>query len=268
MAARKRLRDSSLGPTVLITGSCGNLGSKLRRSLEGRYPLLLIDRDARDDPEVTAADLASWQPRWTDLFNGAKVVVHLAADATAQQRWPNLIGPNIDAVLHVFHAAALTGVERVIFASSNHVMGGYKEDPVPALLTTDLEPRPGTEYTVEGERRNSRAYGATKLFGERVGKCFAESQNRTVIAVRLGWVRPGGNRAEDIPVDREAWFREMWLSDDDYCHLMECCIRAPVAAGFHVINGMSANTGMRWDLSTARALVGYDPKDDIARARS
>jgi uronate dehydrogenase len=192
-------------------------------------------------------------------------VVHLAADATAQQTWPALVGPNIDAALHVFHASASAGVERVVFASSNHVMGGYKDDPAPTVLSTDLEPRPGTEYTVDGERRNSRAYGATKLFGERIGRCFAESLGRTVIAVRLGWIRPGGNRAIDIPADREAWFRLMWLSDDDYCQLMECCIRAPVAPGFHIVNGMSANTGMRWDLTGTRALVGYQPKDDIAR---
>jgi uronate dehydrogenase len=225
----------------------------------------LIDRDPRGATGVTEVDLSRFDSGWAGLFKSVQVVVHLAADATAHQKWPALIGPNVDAALHVFHAAASAGVDRVVFASSNHVMGGYKDDPVPAVLGTDLEPRPGTDYVVDGERRNSRAYGATKLFGERIGKCFAETHGRTVIAARLGWVRPGGNRAEDIPIDREEWFRQMWLSDDDYCQLMECCIRAPVVSGFHVVNGMSANTGMRWDLSTTRALVGYQPKDDIAR---
>jgi nucleoside-diphosphate-sugar epimerase len=255
----------SQAKTILITGACGNLGSKLRRHLQGRCTLRLIDRNAGNDPEVTDADLSRWDPRWAGMFRGADVVVHLAADATAQQHWAALIGPNIDATLHVFRAAEAGGVPRIVYASSNHVLGGYKEDPRPALLTPDLEPRPGTSYVVQGERRDSRGYGATKLFGERMAKCFAESTGRTVIAVRLGWVRPGGNRREDIPLDREEWFRLMWLSDRDYCQLMECCVRADVPPGFHVINGMSANTGMRWDLSSARTLVGYRPEDDIAR---
>jgi uronate dehydrogenase len=251
--------------SILITGASGNLGSKLRQHLHGRYDLRLIDRNAAGDSAVVEADLSHWNPKWTSLFQGCQAVVHLAADPTASQEWPALITPNIDATLHVFHAAAMASVPRVIFASSNHVMGGYKDDPEPALLTAGLEPRPGSNYLVQGQLRNSRAYGATKLFGERAGKCFADWYGRTFIAVRFGWVRPNGNRAEDIPKDREAWFRLMWLSDRDYCQLMECCIRAEVPPGFHVINGMSANTGMRWDLTPARTLVGFSPQDDIAR---
>jgi uronate dehydrogenase len=253
-------------PTVLITGASGNLGTKLRHHLEGKFPLRLIDRDRRGDPSIVEADLSSRDPHWLSQFEDVGVVVHLAADATAQQVWPALIGPNIDATLNVFQAAGSAGVPRVIYASSNHVMGGYKDSAEPVLLSTDLEPRPGTDYVVAGEHRNSRAYGATKLFGERVGRCYVQTYGKTVIAVRIGWVRPGGNRAEDIPLDREAWFRLMWLSDRDYCQLMESCIRADVPAGFHVINGMSANSGMRWDLSSARTLVQFQPLDDITRS--
>jgi NAD+ dependent glucose-6-phosphate dehydrogenase len=252
--------------SVLITGASGNLGCKLQRHLEGRYPLRLIDRDCRGDQAVIEADLSRWDSRWVDLFKGIQIVFHLAADATAQQTWPALIGPNIDAALNVYRAAASAGVARFIYASSNHVMGGYKDLSTPALLTTDLAVLPGTDYNVDGEQRNSQPYAATKLFGERIGKCFAEVSSSVVIAVRIGWVRPGGNRAVDIPRDREAWFRLMWLSDRDYCQLMECCIVANVPAGFHVINGMSSNTGMRWDLSSARELIGYKPLDDISRS--
>jgi NAD+ dependent glucose-6-phosphate dehydrogenase len=253
-------------PVVLITGARGNLGNKLRRHLEGRFGLILVDRDRRGDSFVHPIDLSRWTESLAALCQEADVLVHLAADATATQRWPELIAPNIDATLNIFNAAVAGSVSRIIYASSNHVMGGYKDDPEPRLLTTELEPRPGTEYQVDNERRESRAYGATKLFGERVGKTFAETFRRTVIAVRIGWVRPGGNRAEDIPAEREAWFRDMWLSDRDYCQLMECCIQAAVPTGFHIINGMSANAGMRWDLSSARELVGYQSVDDIHRA--
>jgi uronate dehydrogenase len=250
------------GQKVLITGAAGNLGGKLRRHLEGRYPLRLLDRDPGGDPAIVAADLSSWEQRWADSFQGIDVVFHLAADPTAHQSWPNLIGPNLDAVVHVFQAAVRANVRRVVYASSNHVMGGYKDDPEPFLLTTELPPRPGARYAVNGEPRDSTAYAAAKLFGERLGKCFAEAHPLSVLAVRIGWVRPGENRAADVPPGRE-WFRLMWLSNRDYCHLMERCLLAEGTPPFAVLNGMSANTGMRWDLGATRRLVGYSPQDDV-----
>lgn len=252
-------------PTVLITGAAGNLGGKLRRHLEGRYPLRLLDLDPRGDPAVTRADLGTWDPDWPKAFDGAEVVVHLAADPTAQQTWAKLIAPNLDALVNVFLAAARAGARRVVWASSNHVMGGYKDRPEPRLLTTDLPPLPGARYVVGGEQRDSTPYGSAKLFGERLGKCFSEAHGLSVIAVRLGWVLPGDNRPQDVPAEREDWFRLMWLSNRDYCQLMEKCITADVAVRFAVVNGMSANSGMRWDVEHTRRVVGYDPQDDVTR---
>jgi NAD+ dependent glucose-6-phosphate dehydrogenase len=254
------------GQVVLITGAAGNLGGKLRRHLEGRYPLRLLDREPRGDPAVVAADLAHWDARWVGQFGGVDTVFHLAADLTAHQGWANLLGPNVDAVAHVYEAAARAGVRRVVYASSNHVLGGYKDDPEPARLTTDLAPRPGARYVVVGEARDSTAYGAAKLFGERLGKCYAEARGLSVLAVRIGWVRPGDNRPGDVPPGRGDWFRLMWLSNSDFCALMECCLRADDSLRFAVLHGMSANTGMRWDLAETTRLVGYHPQDDVTRA--
>jgi len=212
--------------SVLITGAAGNLGSKLRRHLEGRYDLRLLDIDPRGDEEIIATDLSQWNDRWVEHFQDVNVVVHLAADPTAHQAWDKLVGPNIDGVANIFQAAAHAGVDRVVYASSNHVMGGYQEVPEPARITTDIPPRPGTRYIVGGEPRDSTPYGSAKLFGERLSKSFADSIGMSVIAVRVGWVRPGENRAQDIPAERGPWFRLMWLSNRDYCQLMERSIEA------------------------------------------
>jgi uronate dehydrogenase len=252
--------------TVLITGASGNLGGKLRRHLEGRYPLRLLDRDPAGDPAVLAADLSVWGS-WADAFAGVDVVVHLAADPTANQTWAALIAPNLDALVNAYLAAVRHGVRRFVFASSNHVMGGYKDRPEAGPITTELPPLPGTRYQVSGEARSSDAYAAGKLFGERLGACLAAAHGLEVIAVRLGWVWRGDNRPEDLPADRERWYHEMWLSNRDFCQLMERCLLAELPQRFVIVNGMSANAGMRWDIDETRRLLGYAPADDVTRGK-
>ncbi len=247
--------------TIVITGAGGNLGGKLRAALAGHYALRLIDKEAHEDAPVLPFDLGVWSDTWADLFMGAQAVVHLAANSKAHARWEELLSPNVDAVLNVLHASVRAGVRRVIIASSNHVMGGYQYDCIPGELTTDLPPRPGTRYVVNDQTRDSSAYGTTKLFAERVARWYAEEFGLSVLAVRIGWVRPGENRREDLPADRGEWFRQMWLSNRDFCHLMKCCLEASEAIRFEVVNGMSKNPGMPWDLEHTCRVVGYKPQD-------
>ena len=120
------------------------------------------------------------------------------------------------------------------------------------------------EITALATSRRESADPAAKLFGERMGKCYAATHALSVIAIRIGWVRPGENPAREIPLERGPWFRLMWLSNRDYCQLIERCIEAGNLPSFVILNGMSANTGMRWDIETTRRLVGYEPQDDVA----
>jgi NAD+ dependent glucose-6-phosphate dehydrogenase len=254
------------GP-VLITGAAGTLGRKLGRHLEGRVELRLLDRDPRREPGVVAADLADWSDDWASLFAGVGTVFHFAADPEAQKPWPDLIGPNLDALVHTYHAAIRAGVKRFVFASSNHVMGGYQDDSE-VSLSSDTPPRPGLRYRMNGLARNSSAYAAAKLFGERLGRCYSQSTCLETVAVRIGWVWRGGpNEPENLPPERGEWFRLMWLSDRDFLHLMDRCLAAELPVPFVVVNGMSANTGMPWDLGPGRAM-GYHPRDDITRVTS
>jgi uronate dehydrogenase len=246
----------------MITGATGMLGKILRRHLEGRFPLRLLDVDPCSDGSVFQADLSRWDRAWVEQFRGVETAVHLAADPAAQQTWPKLIGPNLDGLINTFLAAVECGVKRLVYASSNHVMGGYADDPEPVRLTTELPPRPGTKYAVGTEFRDSTPYASAKLFGERLGKCMAEAHGLEVIAVRIGWAgRP-------VPPERGPWWQLMWLSDRDFCQLMERCIVADLPEKFAIVNGMSANTGMRWDVAPARRLLGYDPQDDVTQPRA
>lgn len=237
------------GPrTVLITGANGNIGRKLRAAWEDRYDLVLVDLVASpDDPDIVAADLASLGGDWMALFQGVDTVVHLAGNPNEHATWEDLVGPNIDAVSNVFQAAALAGVDRIVFASSNHAMGGYKPlGDIP--ITVQLPPRPGNSY------------GATKLMGERIGASLAGVFDLTFVALRIGWVQGGANRAETLPDD---WGREMWLSNGDLVHLFDRAVEADLGdRNFAIVNGMSKNRGSRWDLLDSFEAIGYSPADD------
>src|SRR3954454_14876483 len=112
LRAGQRGTERMADKTVLITGAAGNLGAKLRHHLEGRYDLRLLDINPRGDPAILQTDLSRWDPAWLDLLRGVDTIVHLAADPVAQQTWPNLVGPNVDALIHLFQAAVRAGVGR------------------------------------------------------------------------------------------------------------------------------------------------------------
>jgi hypothetical protein len=239
--------------TVLITGASGNIGRKLRAAWEDVYDLILIDQSADPgDDEVVVADLADADDDWMECFHGVDTVIHLAANPDEFSPWEELYRPNIDAVANVFQAAVLAGVERIIFASSNHVMGGYRElGDMP--ITEDLPPRPGNPY------------GATKLMGERLGRSLVAAYDLSFLALRIGWVQTGANRPDTLPDD---WARSIWLSNDDMIGLFECAVEAELESGeFLVINGLSNNRGTRWDLTRAIECLGYEPQDDAYEER-
>lgn len=233
--------------TLLITGASGNLAQKLRAAWDDVYDLVLIDRVANHDDEVIVADLAEFDESWLTHFHGVDTVVHLAALPDVLGAWEDLERDNIDTLANVLHACALAGVERVVFASSSHVMGGYLAlGDMP--ITADLPPKPITPY------------GATKLVGERLGRSLARAFDITFIALRLGWIQAGENRPDTLPDDAA---RDLWMSNRDLLKLMECAVETELDDNqFVVVNGMSNNRGSRWDMSAAAELLGFVPEDD------
>lgn len=247
--------------TVLITGAAGNLGRKLGQHLEGKYHVKRIDVAETEDG--LQADLGQWDESWVEMFAGVDTAVHLAADPRPDRSWDELIAPNMDATIHVINAALKHHVKRIVFASSNHVMGGYREISQPERLTTALPPLPGTVMS-HWESMKSTPYAAAKLMGERLGKCYADIYDISVICVRIGTIRRGENKpAAMFERYADSWWREMWLSNRDYCQLMTRCIEAEPSVKFAVVNGMSNNAGMRWDIQHTKEVLGYEPEDGL-----
>jgi len=245
---------------VLVTGATGNIGTKIRSHLENRFSLKLLDLHGKGDPNVIEMDLSEWNDRIVDICKEIDVILHLAADPDETKSWQELIPSNLDALSNIFFAAAKNNVPRIIFASSNHVMGGYKDtEKTGNWLNSEIAPKPGTHF----ENLNTTPYAAMKLAGERLSKGYAMANHGVCIAIRIGWVcRIGDNRPEDLPTEAPEWYKKMWLSTDDLCQLIEKSISTPLGPQtFLIVNGMSANEDMVWNIEETKSHLGYIPKD-------
>ena len=99
-------------------------------------------------------------------------------------------------------------------------------------------------------------YACTKLFGEALARHYSENHGLQMIVIRLCWFQPYDSEVLRQPgnIERE------WCSPRDFTQLLVKSLRADVP--FAIFFGVSNNTGRFWDISNARALVGYDPVDD------
>ena len=166
--------------SVLVTGSTGNLGQKAVAALESAESTKVVrfGRNSANLPDVVTADLSHYGS-WARSFGGVDAVLHLAADPRPVSDWAAVTKLNIDLALNVFRAAEEAQVRRIVFASSNWVVAGYRFGR--ERLTSCIPPRPVNPY------------GASKLFIERAGIALGERTGISVLALRIGWCQPGDN---------------------------------------------------------------------------
>lgn len=296
---------SIFGPPsrVLVTGAGGNLGRKLIAHLLTRNDgetIVAVDRRALDPSmfgqaegrvATVEADLSDPRDRrWLDALAGVEGIVHLAAQNPYPSATWTDAAASVDITANLAIAAARAGTRRIVFASSNHVMGGYKDAPLadslePGALTTELPPAPGTKWHDGRGFVDSTAYASAKLMGERILGAQAEATDGTLstVSLRIGWCQPRDNRPETLsltgtasdeaPVDASdpdsrralAWYRNMWLSDRDMLAAIEGALTADPSGwpspGI-VVNAMSNNRGMAWDIASSERLIGYRAQDD------
>ncbi|MGE5526039.1 MAG: NAD-dependent epimerase/dehydratase family protein [Rhodospirillaceae bacterium] len=224
---------------VLITGAAGAIGSTLREGLAGRYALLRLA-----DRQPLAAPGAKEEAVTCDITDAAAVaalmpdidcIVHLAG-VPREGPWEAIHPNNIVGTYNVFEQARLHGVRRIVYASSNHVIGYYRAD---RRVGVDVPARPDSRY------------GVSKVFGEALGRLYADKHAMSVASLRIGSFRKRPEDARQLAT---------WISPRDMTELVRCAIEAP---DYHyiVVYGVSANRRARWDNTDAQR-IGYVPRDD------
>ncbi len=223
---------------LLITGAAGAIGSTLRAGLRGVAETMRLTDirplgEEQPGEETVVGDLHN--PAFAQaVTRDVDCLVHLAG-VPREDAWEPILRNNIEAVFHLFEAARLNGVRRVIFASSNHVTGFY---PVEQEVDPSMPVRPDSRY------------GVSKVFGEALGRLYSDKHGLEVACLRIGSFRP-----------RPASERQLatWISPRDLTTLVRRCITAP-PFHFLVLYGVSANTRNRWR-DEVRTAIGFEPQD-------
>ncbi len=223
---------------LLLTGAAGGLGRVLRPRLKACCDTLRVSDlaemgAAAAGEEVRPARLED-KAAMLALLEGVDAVVHLGG-ISVEGPFEPILEANIVGVFHLYEAARIRGVKRIVFASSNHVTGFYKQSQT---IDATMPARPDGYY------------GLSKAFGENVAQFYFDRYGLETVSLRIG-----SSFAE--PADRR--MLATYLSYDDLERLVVAGLSAPVV-GHSIVYGMSDNALTWWDNTPARH-VGYRPQD-------
>jgi nucleoside-diphosphate-sugar epimerase len=229
---------------ILITGAAGRIGQRLLEHWRDRYDFVLTDKRTPEKTHgfsFTEANLSAMETI-RPLFAGVHTVIHLANDANPRATWESLLPNNVMANYNVFQLALEQNCQRVIFASSVNAVASY---PADVQVKTDMPVAP------------PNLYGATKAWGEALGRFYADQKGLSVICLRLGWVTTKDNSRlrPDFPL------LDIALTYDDLLRLFDACLAA-TSVRFGLFHGISDNRFKRLDISDTRHVLGYEPRDD------
>lgn len=226
--------------TVLLTGAAGGLGTLMRGLLPAYgYALRLFDVvPVEGEPDAITADLGD-REALREAVRGVDAIIHLAG-ISLEASFDKILRANIEGTYNLYEAARDEGVRRIVFASSNHVVG-YTPRPLPG---DPLIP-------IGAPRRPDTFYGLSKSFGEDLAQLYWDRHGMETVSVRIGSCFPEPTSVRMLSV---------WMSPADGARLFHAALTAEDVR-HTVLHGSSDNTRLWWDLTTARSL-GYEPRDD------
>ncbi len=229
---------------VLLTGASGALGRVLTEALAAQgWTLRLTDRVPFPGPvpagcRFVLADLADGAAVLR-MAEGCGTILHFGG-ISVEQPFETVLEPNIRGLYHAYEAARREGA-RMVFASSNHLIGFHERDEV----LDDSSP-----FRVDGY------YGLSKAYGELMGRLYWDKYGVESVFLRIGSCIPA-------PIDDR--MLSTWLSYGDLTRLVERSTLAPTTGptGCLVVWGASRNSRMTWWRRDGRDIIGWTPQDSV-----
>jgi len=245
---------------IAVTGAGGRVGEHVLPALEENHEVTPVNRSDVSGWETTIADVTNYE-EMVDAFKGYSCVVHLAAQSASEAAWEAVFEPNIQGTWNVYRAAVANDVDRVVFASSNHVSHMYN-------MADPDEPRsqkPPTEsipVTADDAARPSGPYGITKVTGEAIGSYYADRFDIEVVNLRIGWVLSREALQEHQTTDISQYARAMWLSPQDCREGIRKSVREDISENPLTVNLLSENEERYLSLTKTMRCLDYRPSDD------
>ena len=227
---------------ILLTGAAGTIGTLLRPiigelGLKVRLSDMVEPEGLRADEEFVQCDLRDREAVFS-LVEGCQAILHFGGISTENNA--DLIHDvNIDGTYSLYEAARKFGVKRILFPSSNHVIGFHTRE---------------TKLDADSVLRPDSIYGVSKAYGEALARLYWDKFGIETAIVRIGSCFPA-------PKDRR--MMATWMSDRDMLRLVDRIIKAP-RMGCPVIYGVSDNPECWWDNSKVDYL-GWRPQDSSAQ---
>ena len=246
---------------VLITGMTGAIGKLLREHLEsvGGYELSALSRspvEGVDSYQADISDLDAIRP----AFEDKDVVVHLASDSSGRRGrppvWESILNANIIGTRNAFEAARLAGVKRVVFASSGFASMGFESaPPYDSIVKGEWESFPTDVPKITHEQVcPASLYGATKVWGEALGRHYTDEYSLSILCVRIGAVMP-----DNRPTNPNLFSN--YLSHRDVVSILRSCIDAPESVKYDIFFATSNNKLGYRDLQHPKDVLGWVPQD-------
>ena len=252
---------------VAITGAAGRIGSRILPGFED-HSITAIDLEPVPNPgidefESVSLDITEDRDELRSALDGNEVLVHLAAKSSRLEPWDDVLGPNIDGTYRVYEAAETVGVDRVVFASSNHVTQMHNMADVTKPNSMTAQSR---SVTTQDPFAPSGPYGISKVAGEAIGSYFANRFGIEAINVRIGWSLAPDQLVE-VQGESESlarYARAMFLSPRDSRDAFRKAVTASIPENPLTVNLTSGNQERCLSITHTMRSLGYEPQDDSA----
>ena len=220
---------------ILVTGAAGGVVQMIKPFLVDHFTQIKMT-DRHGGGGIVPCDLTDIEGL-RRIMKGAFAILHFGGQSV-EADWPVVRNSNIEGAFCLYEAARLEGVERIVFASSNHACG---------YLPAEQPFGPGDVF------RPDSLYGVSKVFGESLAMLYADKHGIRSLAIRIGTVLYE-------PYDRRTL--STWIHPQDLMQLVRIGLEHPDIHA-EIVYGVSEPLFPSFDNSRAFKL-GYCPRHRAA----